>query len=116
MRTDACSARTVRHARFAIRPGKHLDMVAPTPTPSRPMPAFGSTRAVPAPSQEPRRFVDRLARAWTVREVRAPDSSCAPRPTCLVFETERLARRVWHFPTDWRDLSDTGLEALSEQN
>jgi hypothetical protein len=79
------------------------------------MPAFGSARAVPAPSPEPRRFVDHVARAWTVREVRAPDPRLAARPTCLVFETERLARRVWHFPANWRELSDGELESLSEQ-
>ena len=90
-------------------------MLASNPTPARPLPAFGSTRAVPAPSREPRRVVDRFARAWSVREVRAPDARLSPRPTCLVFETERLARRVWRFPDDWRGLSDAQLEALSEE-
>ena len=88
-------------------------MVASTPTPSRPMPAFGSARAVPAPSAEPRRFVDHLARAWSVREVRAPDARFSIRPTCLVFETERLARRVWNFPVNWRELDEAELEQLS---
>lgn len=91
-------------------------MLASTPTPSRPMPAFGSPRAVPAASREPRRFVDRLSRAWTVREVRAPDPDHAATPTSLVFETECLARRVRHFPANWRELDDAELEALSERH
>ena len=91
-------------------------MLASTPTPSRPVPAFGSARAPRLTPQEPRRFVDSVSRAWTVREVAAPDPRLSPRPTCLVFETEGLARRVWQFAADWQSLADGELEALSERH
>ena len=90
-------------------------MLASTPTPSRPMPAFGSVRAGPSPLPEPRRFVDSFSRAWTVREVQSPEPRVAARPTCLVFETESLARRVRQFPANWHELSESQLEELSKE-
>lgn len=41
---------------------------------------------------------------WTVYEAEGP---------CLIFESEKIARRVRDVPSRWRDLSDEELIALS---
>ena len=48
------------------------------------------------------------AELWTVYEDK--ETSASP---SLVFETDRIARRVRHYPESWADLPDEELYALS---
>jgi hypothetical protein len=54
-----------------------------------------------------RRFAIR-GEAWSVWE----DSRTVPGPS-LVFENEKLARRVREYPRNWHELTDAELYALS---
>jgi hypothetical protein len=49
------------------------------------------------------------ARAWTVREVIDPITLTR----VLIFDCDGTARRVRHYPVDWRELSDEALYTLS---
>lgn len=51
---------------------------------------------------------------WTVREVPAPPFDRRG-GMHLVFDGELVMRRVRSFPTDWYDLSDDDLYALSDR-
>jgi len=48
-------------------------------------------------------------RAWTVSEVVDPSTHT----NVLIFSSDRVARRVRHYPDSWRDLSNEQLFALS---
>ncbi|HEY2377981.1 MAG TPA: hypothetical protein VGH98_18550 [Gemmatimonadaceae bacterium] len=48
---------------------------------------------------------------WTVYEDRR-DGPLRLGPA-LIFENDRVARRVRHYPANWLDLSDVQLRALS---
>lgn len=50
----------------------------------------------------------------TVVERRAEGVTGARAPSCLVFSTDRGFTRLWNYPENWYDLSDSELKALSE--
>ena len=51
---------------------------------------------------------------WLVTEVNARDIPGALADRCLVFQSEHVARRLWHYPANWYSLSDYALAALGE--
>lgn len=57
-------------------------------------------------------FVGTDGVAWRVVECPAAHVPGSRGARCLVFLSEGLVRRVWHFPLDWRTLSRAALEAL----
>ena len=59
-------------------------------------------------------FVDRRGVSWRVVE-RATDRTPGAREAhCLIFLCEGVVRRAWTYPQDWRHLTPTELEALTE--
>jgi hypothetical protein len=46
---------------------------------------------------------------WTVREVVDPTTGTS----VLIFARDGIARRVRHYPSNWRELSNEALLALS---
>ena len=48
-------------------------------------------------------------RTWTVREAVDPTTHTRVR----IFTSDRVGRRVRHYPPNWRELSATDLHALS---
>jgi len=65
-------------------------------------------------------FTDSDGVVWTVREDGADDpraltADVPPGTTWLRFESELEVRRLWHYPDDWRGLSDIQLESLLER-
>jgi hypothetical protein len=61
----------------------------------------------------PKVFHDGDGRSWTVQEIACADVLWARGPHCLLFQSDTAIRRVWHYPTEWRGLSDEELERLS---
>ena len=51
---------------------------------------------------------------WLVAEVDARGIPGALADRCLVFQSEHVARKLWHYPADWYSLSDYALAALGE--
>ncbi|HEY2854899.1 MAG TPA: hypothetical protein VGJ18_18725 [Gemmatimonadaceae bacterium] len=64
------------------------------------LPAIGAVRTFAVDGQ-----------GWTVREVSDPLTHA----TALVFSSDRIARRIRHYPPNWRELSVEQLHALSWQ-
>ncbi|HJU68346.1 MAG TPA: hypothetical protein VJ650_08850 [Gemmatimonadaceae bacterium] len=58
--------------------------------------------------------VDSQGRAWTVREADATHVPGARARQSLIFDTPGCCFRVWHYPSDWRDLSTSELLALGQ--
>ena len=58
-------------------------------------------------------FVDSAGVDWRIYEFACVDVPAARGPQCLVFESDAAIRRVWNYPTNWKDLSSTELTALS---
>ena len=58
-------------------------------------------------------YIDAENLEWRVRERDAQHDPGASSASCLVFDSVQAMRRVWSYPSDWRTLGDTGLEALS---
>jgi hypothetical protein len=50
---------------------------------------------------------------WTVSEISAHTLPGSRGSTCLVFQAEGIARRVWHYPAHWADLPSPELCSLS---
>lgn len=50
----------------------------------------------------------------TVVERRADGVTGARGPRCLLFSTDRGFTRLWNYPENWADLTDSELKALSE--
>jgi hypothetical protein len=65
--------------------------------------------------EERRSFTDRSGRYWRIEERRAPAAAWVRGPRYLLFECATIARRVWTVPSNWRVMTVTELEALSEQ-
>ena len=57
---------------------------------------------------------DATGRVWRVSEVDARRLPGARGPSCLLFDSPTMVRRVWRFPGDWGTLPDEALVALSE--
>lgn len=66
---------------------------------------------VPEGREHARRF-EADGEVWLVYEVGPPYDRRGP---SLVFETERVVRRVRNYPEKWRHLSDEELLLLKEQ-
>jgi hypothetical protein len=49
---------------------------------------------------------------WRISEMSTVDVPGSKADRCLVFDGERVVRRVWTYPDDWPQLSDTQLWAL----
>ena len=60
-------------------------------------------------------FVDRKGVPWRVVERSTEGLPGARGPRCLIFLCEAIVRRVWSYAAEWRALSPTELEALSEE-
>lgn len=60
-------------------------------------------------------FFDGSGRFWRVVLRRAPNADWARGPRYLLFESNGIARRVWGVPENWRALSASELETLSQQ-
>ena len=54
-------------------------------------------------------------REWRVRLMDCRYVPGAPSPTCLIFDGESIARRVWAPPSQWELLSDAALLALLDR-
>lgn len=61
-----------------------------------------------------RRIADAV-REWRVRLMDCRHVPGAPSPTCLIFDGESIARRVWSPPSQWELLSDDALLALLDR-
>ena len=59
-----------------------------------------------------RSVIDRLGRAWRVREYTAKWLRAPHADPHLRFESGLIVREVWTVPADWRSLSDRDLLAL----
>ena len=75
------------------------------PLPSPPRELIGETR----------RWVLADGRPCTLVERPAPSAPWAKGATFLQFDCDQIARRIWRFPANWRELSDRELDALVEQ-
>lgn len=69
----------------------------------------------PSGALGPRTFRMSDGRAWSVHEAAVGPVAWAHGPHCLVFHSDAMIRRVWHYPAGWRELSDDELETLSWQ-
>ena len=58
------------------------------------------------------RTLQRGNEQWTVRESDARMVPGAQNTSCLICESSDVVRRLWKFPTDWRNLSDEDLWRL----
>jgi hypothetical protein len=52
---------------------------------------------------------------WLVAELDARHVPGAVELTCLVFESQAICRRYWHYPADWISLDDESLLGLMAQ-
>jgi hypothetical protein len=55
--------------------------------------------------------VDRDGVEWSIRELATPQT-WARAPRCLVLSSRDCVRRVWSYPSEWRDLSSDALLRL----
>lgn len=58
-------------------------------------------------------FVDRGGRTWEVTEASGARVPAARGPSCLIFASAEAVRRVWDYPSDWRELSADELLEVS---
>ena len=59
-------------------------------------------------------LVDREGVLWRVVERATADLPGARGPCCLIFLSEAVVRRVWTYPSDWRQLTWPELVALTD--
>jgi hypothetical protein len=60
------------------------------------------------------RSLSRGEDVWAVRERDASRVPGAYAPTCLIFESDQVVRRLWNFPSNWTDMDDDTLWRLAE--
>jgi hypothetical protein len=58
-------------------------------------------------------FLDDQGVRWRVTERDSEHDPGARAGHCLIFVCDEAVRRVWAYPTGWRDLSAAALTALS---
>ena len=58
-------------------------------------------------------FYDSEGTLWIVRERDAGRVPGAQGKRCLIFSSDTTIRRVWNYPSDWRDLPASVLRDLS---
>ena len=68
-----------------------------------------------APTEDYVDFRDSAMRRWRVTERDAANDPGARGTHCLIFACEEAVRRVWDYPSTWRDLSPEALAELSWQ-
>lgn len=59
------------------------------------------------------RYRDEAFVEWSVVEVEATGVPGARGPRCLLFSRQDCIRRVWDYPTNWRQLDAAALIVLS---
>jgi hypothetical protein len=52
---------------------------------------------------------------WRVREARAHDVPGAQRESCLIADSGKICRRLWHFPESWTELSSEQVLEIFER-
>jgi hypothetical protein len=62
-----------------------------------------------------RHLIDALGRDWQVYERGSSVEALVPGRPSLVFDTEGIVRRLWHYPAEWAELPDELLLGLMEQ-
>jgi hypothetical protein len=62
-----------------------------------------------------RHLIDALGREWHVYERGSSVQSPIPARPSLVFDTEGIVRRLWHYPVGWAELPDEALLGLMEE-
>jgi hypothetical protein len=88
----------------------YRDLTAP------PAALFSTRSAAAALDRSPVSFsqiIDGTWLHWTVVEVDARMLPGSHGARCLIFMRQDCMRRVWDFPSEWRALDATALEALS---
>jgi hypothetical protein len=55
---------------------------------------------------------DRAGTLWLIAELDARHVPGAVALTCLIFDSQAVCRRYWHFPANWSSLDDESLLAL----
>ena len=55
---------------------------------------------------------DSTGTLWLIAELDARHVPGAVALTCLIFESQAICRRYWHYPADWISLDDESLLAL----
>ena len=58
---------------------------------------------------------DAAGTLWLIAELDARHVPGAVGSTCLVFDSQTVCRRYWHYPADWIALDDESLLALMYQ-
>ena len=64
-------------------------------------------------SASPHIIKDASGTRWRVTEVRGREVPGARGEACLVFECDTAIRRVWDYPSAWRDLPPSDLIRVS---
>lgn len=60
--------------------------------------------------EQPRTVMDQDGERWSVVEREARQQRGGQREPCLIAtKGDRLIRRIWNYPADWRALSDAEL-------
>ncbi len=72
-----------------------------------------SRERAPEESAPPRSVDDASGTCWRVTEVSGRAVPGARGDACLVFESDAAIRRVWDYPTSWRELPGPDLIRVS---
>jgi hypothetical protein len=51
---------------------------------------------------------------WRVREARVHDVPGAEADSCLIFDGGHVCRRLWHYPDQWTELSDSSILSMMD--
>lgn len=52
---------------------------------------------------------------WRITEAVAHDVPGAEAPSCLIFDSGSVCRRLWRFPDEWQELPDGTLLEIMER-
>jgi hypothetical protein len=55
---------------------------------------------------------DPAGTVWLIAELDARSIPGAVAATCLVFDSQAICRRYWHYPADWNSFDDERLLGL----
>ncbi len=72
-----------------------------------------SRERAPEEAARPRSVNDASGTRWRVTEVSGRAVPGARGEACLVFESDAAIRRVWHYPSSWRELAGPELIRVS---
>lgn len=62
-----------------------------------------------SPDGDGTRVIERNADAWHIHEADSTSTPGAVSSRSLICESSAVVRRLWHFPMDWRALSDRAI-------